>query len=135
MRSHWIYKPYFRPGPQIFIKSTVANEPGQTTLVETVDSYLQSMLDSTLGDIADYMNPDFTTGLTARTEQAIIDNYVLTAQEHVEAFPTTGINVDPVVLGTYYGQLQVARMKQILGWKKMQKSVWEVWVAMPGPIH
>lgn len=140
----WLHKPYYVAGPQVFVKSIVKNWPTNvfiTTL--TVESYLQSLLASTMSNIAGYLNPDYNTFLSARTPEAIIEDYVQTAINRIEWYPSTGADIngtaiDPVALGTQYGQLQVALMQQINASDADGEdgiSLWDSWVAMTGPVH
>lgn len=129
--SQWRTPPYFTPGPQVEVATTSSSGVPAETL--TVDSYLQSMLASTMSFIRGYLNPAYQTGLTSRTAAAIVNNYIITAQGHATAYPSTGVGIDLVALGTTYGNLQVKLMQEIdsgpLGGKP-GVSVFDAWTAL-----
>ena len=136
MNAQWLIKPYYPlPLPQVYVSTSVKNWPaGATTKTLTVECYLQSVLASTMSNIIAYLNPNYNTFLAERSEAAIIDMYVATAVSRIEWYPGTGFQVDPVQLGTEYGQLQVALMKQIDSGDGAT-SLWDAWTEMTGPVH
>ena len=87
-----------------------------------------------MSDIAGYLNPNFNTFLPARTEQAIINDFIEQAIYRIMWYPTLGEGIDPVGLGMKYGQLQVSLMQNIDSGDG-KTSLWDAWVAMTGPVH
>lgn len=136
MNAQYLVKPYYPlPLPQIYVATSVKNWPaGATTKTLTVECYLQSVLSSTMSNIIGYLNPNYNTFLTERSEIAIVNDFIETATNRIQWYPGTGFQVDPVAMGTEYGQLQVALMKQIDSGDG-KTSLWDAWVAMTSPVH
>lgn len=139
----WLHQPYYAQPPQAFVptgitdpitgKPIVTNSGPASTVTLTVESYLQSMLESTMSYIQGYLNPAFQTGVAVRTAQAIIDNYVATAKQRVVVYPDTTAGADPTALGNQYGNLQVSLMQQIDSGQyggTPGVSVFDAWTAM-----
>lgn len=136
MNAQWLVKLFYPlPLPQVYVATSVKNWPaGATTKTLTVECYLQSVLSSTMSNIIGYLNPNYNTFLTERSEIAIVNDFIETAANRIQWYPGTGFQVDPVEMGTEYGQLQVALMKQIDSGDG-KTSLWDTWVAMTSPVH
>ena len=130
--SNWLQQPYFTPGPQVFIKSTVSTFPSWfVTTVLSTDCYMQSLLNSSLSGVDYWLEPSYYNPLP-KNEQGITDAYIQTAEDRINRYPQSGN--DPVSLGTEYGNLLISILKSInsggMTGGVEGKSLWDMWVKM-----
>ncbi len=136
----WLNKPWYERPPSVTIQSTIRGFP--PSIVEptlTIESVMQGLLAGKLDDCQFWLNPQHNTFLTARTDQAIINDFVLSALQRGVSFPgivTDG--EDPIALGTQYGRLMVSKMQQInsgsVNGGTDGVSLWDAWIAMTEPV-
>lgn len=136
----WLAKPWYVRPDSVTIQSTIRGFP--QSIVEptlTIESVMQGLLAGQMDDVQFWLNPDHNTFLTARTDQAIINNFVLSALQRGVSFPgivTDG--EDPIALGTQYGRQMVTLMRQInsggIAGGTDSVSLWDAWTAMTAPV-
>jgi hypothetical protein len=131
----FLQKPYYPlPEPQVYADTSIKGwPPALTTKALTIECYLQSELYSTMSNIEGYLNPNYNTFLSARTAQAIMDNYVWEALNRSQWYPTLAEGIDPFSLGMKYGKLQISLMQQINSGDGVT-SLWDAWVKMTEPV-
>jgi hypothetical protein len=134
--SNWLKQPYFTPGPQVFVTSAISGLPTWfTTLVISADSFMQSLLASTLGGVDYWLNPSYYNPLASdKTEAGVIKSFVASAAERVNRFPQSAQGMDAQTLGTEYGTLFVNILKSIDSGQftggTNGKSLWDAWVGV-----
>lgn len=132
----FLAKPYYAlPEPQAYVDSTVMNWPKtMTTKTLSLECALQSELASTMSNIAAYLNSNYNTFLSARSLQALIDDFTAQAAYRLMWYPDCGAaGADPVTLGSKYGKLQMSLMQQIDSGDGVM-SLWDAWVIMTAPV-
>lgn len=133
---NWLQKPWYERPPQVKIDSTIRGFPPnviEPTL--TLESILQGLLAGQMDDAQFWLNPNHNTFLSARSEQAIINNFTLTALNHIYGFPGLAVDgEDPIALAMQYGRLMISKMKEInsggVAGGTDGVSLWDAWTAM-----
>jgi len=136
----WLTKPYYVRPDSVTIQSTIRGFP--PSIVEptlTIESVMQGLLSGKLDDCHFWLNPAHNTFLTARNEQAIINDFVLSALQRGQFFPAIVTDgEDPIALGTQYARMMISIMQQInsggVGGGTDGVSLWDAWTAMTEPI-
>jgi hypothetical protein len=136
----WLSKPWYVRPDSVTVQSTIRGFP--ISIVEpalTIESVLQGLLSGKLDDCQFWLNPAHNTFLTARNEQAIINDFVWTALQRLQWFPgLTTDGEDPIALGTQYARQMISIMQQInsggVGGGTDGVSLWDAWTAMTDPV-
>lgn len=135
----FLNKPYYPlPEPQLFVKSPFMGYPNSSTIVLSLECYLQSELAGLMTEISEYLNPNYNTFLTARSLEALIIDFTTEAIRRIQFYPATALDasenqIDPVAMGVKYGRLQMSLMQQIDSGDG-KTSLWDAWLAMTAPI-
>ena len=130
----WLSQPYFTPGPQVFVISTIQGLPNWfTTMVISADSFMQSLLSSTLGGIDYWLEPSFYNSYNAdKTETGVIQSFINSATLRISRFPQSAQGFDGKTLGTEYGTLFINLLKNINSGQftggTQDKSLWDAWI-------
>ena len=100
---------------------------------------MQGLLAGKLDDCQFWLNPNHNTFLTARTDQALINDFVLSALQRGVSFPAIVTDgEDPIALGAQYARQMISIMQQInsgsVNGGTDGVSLWDAWTAMKDPV-
>lgn len=129
---NWLTAPYWTPNPDLRnnIQPTAVNGWAVTTNALGVEGYLQSQITSTLSGISSWLDPNYYNPWP-KTLEGIVEGFIWEAMNRIRWYPSLGNNIDPISLGTKYGQLFVSILKQIDSGNfnngTSGTSLWDAW--------
>lgn len=129
----WILPPFYVAPTPVRELSNTPEDP-IPTLVISVESYLQQILQSDLSDPENFTNPNWPSWVSDdKTEQGWIQSYIASAADRIARYPMLGVGIKAKKLGEKYGATLVNKLMEIDSGPyggKPDVSLWDFWLAL-----